>query len=455
MLHHAAVGGSLELWGGVECTVNRVGHRYHDQLRFAGHGSRPDDLEAIASLGVKALRYPVLWEHVAPRALTQARFDRTDRQLAALRRLRVEPIVGLLHHGSGPRYTSLLDPAFPNKLASYASRVARRYPWLERFTPVNEPLTTARFSALYGHWYPHARDDRSFARALFNQVRGSALAMQAIRREIPGAKLVQTEDLGVVRSTPDLAEQAQFENHRRFLSLELLMGRVTRHHPLFDYLRGAGLTERELALLADEPCVPDVVGFNYYVTSERFLDSRVELYPSHVIGGNGERQYADVEAVRVCRDGLSGPAALLREAHERLGLTLAITEAHLAGCPEDRARWFSYVWTAAEAARQSGVPVVAVTAWALFGSYGWDHLVTRGACSYEPGAFQVRNRRRIETPYAGFLRAIAGGTARVVDGGWWRHDERLLYRHTDALTGTSLASADSEQSVVESCLARL
>jgi dTDP-4-dehydrorhamnose reductase len=426
--------------------VNRVGHRYHDQLRFAGHGRRPDDLQAVAELGIKALRYPVLWEHVAPRALAKPNFSSSDRQLSRLRELGVEPIVGLLHHGSGPRYTSLLDADFPRKLAVYASRVARRYPWLRRFTPVNEPLTTARFSGLYGHWYPHARDDWSFARALVNQVRGTALAMRAIRTEIPGAELIQTEDLSFVRSTPDLEEQARFENHRRFLSLELLMGRVTRQHPLYRYLRRSGISERELAELAEEPCSPDVVGFNYYVTSERFLDSRVGLYPASVVGGNDERRYADVEAVRVCRDGLYGPGALLRDAHARLGLPLAITEAHLSGCPEDRARWFSYVWTAAEAAGAAGIPVKAVTAWALFGSYGWDRLVTCGACSYEPGAFEVRNRRRVETAYAGFLRAVAGGNAQVVDGGWWRSDERLLYAHTDVGENVALASsAEREQ----------
>ena len=48
--------------------------------------------------------------------------------------------------------------------------MAERYPWLDDWTPVNEPLTTARFSALYGHWYPHARDEGAFFTALLNQI---------------------------------------------------------------------------------------------------------------------------------------------------------------------------------------------------------------------------------------------------------------------------------------------
>ena len=57
----------LELWGGVECTVNRVGDDYLDQLEFSGHAGRPADLDHFAALGLRALRYPVLWERVWPR----------------------------------------------------------------------------------------------------------------------------------------------------------------------------------------------------------------------------------------------------------------------------------------------------------------------------------------------------------------------------------------------------
>jgi len=418
---------SLELWGGIECTVNRVGDCFHDQLRFSGHLGRASDLQALGSLGLRALRYPVLWEHAAPGALDEVDFSWASGRLNELQELGIEPIAGLLHHGSGPRYTSLLDPEFPHKLARYAEQVARRFPFVRRYTPVNEPLTTARFSGLYGHWYPHERSDRSFVRALLNQVWGTVLAMRAIRREQPEAALVHTEDLAHVRSTPALSDQAAFENERRFLGLDLLYGRVDRHHALYGYLRGAGVSEIELGKFRENACRPDILGFNYYVTGERFLDERIERYPAHVIGGNGRTRYADVEAVRVCRQGLHGPEALLAEAYARYQTPLAVTEAHLAGHPEEQARWFSFIWHAAERLRGAGVPVAAVTAWALCGSYGWDQLVTRGDSSYEAGAFAVVDGKLEETPFADFLRAVAQGAPRVVDGGWWRSQDRLLY----------------------------
>jgi hypothetical protein len=52
---------SLELWGGHECTVNRVGDQWFDQTVRTGHEHRPEDLDRWAEIGIKALRYPVLW----------------------------------------------------------------------------------------------------------------------------------------------------------------------------------------------------------------------------------------------------------------------------------------------------------------------------------------------------------------------------------------------------------
>src|SRR4051795_5230261 len=103
----------LELWGGVECTFNRVGDAYFDQSERLGHTTRLSDLDRLAGLGIRAIRYPVLWEKVAPNGLAQADWSWTDERLERLRALGIRPIVGLVHHGSGPQWTSLVDPAFP------------------------------------------------------------------------------------------------------------------------------------------------------------------------------------------------------------------------------------------------------------------------------------------------------------------------------------------------------
>jgi dTDP-4-dehydrorhamnose reductase len=423
---------AIELWGGVECTVNRVGDDYIDQLESTGHDRRLSDLDLFAAIGLSTLRYPVLWERVAPHGLSGADFSWTDQRLNRLRELGIEPIVGLVHHGSGPRDTSLLDPQFPDKLAEYARVVAARYPWVRRFTPINEPLTTARFSGLYGHWYPHHTRDASFARMLWNECRATSLAMRAIREITPDAELVQTEDGGHTFSTAPLQYQAEFENDRRWLAFDLLLGRVGRLHPLWSYLKGAGLQERDLEVMQREPCPPAILGLNYYVTSDRFLDHRAQRYPDRARGGNGRDVYADAEAVRVRREGIYGHAALLQEAHHRYGLPVAITEAHLGCSREEQVRWLLQAWNGAHAARAAGVDVRAVTAWALLGCTDWDSLVTRRAGHYEPGAFDVRAPSPRRTALGSAIRELTMASLprnpALHAPGWWQRPSRLMVR---------------------------
>jgi hypothetical protein len=144
-----------ELWGGVEYTVNRVGDAYHDQLARSRHLTRVNDLDRFAQLGMRALRVPVLWEHAQQARGAKPDFSSVTPMLQRTRELGLRAVAGLCHHGSGPRFTNLLDPEFGPALAEYASEVARAFPWIEDYTPINEPVTTARFSALYGHWFPH------------------------------------------------------------------------------------------------------------------------------------------------------------------------------------------------------------------------------------------------------------------------------------------------------------
>ncbi len=149
---------SLELWGGYECTVNRVGDEWFDQTPRSGHEDRIEDLQLFADLGMRSLRYPALWERISPEDPGLRDFRWTDERMSELRRLGINPILTLCHHGSGPHYTSLIQDSFAPGLARHAAAVAARYPWVRDWTPVNEPLTTARFSALYGLWYPHTKD---------------------------------------------------------------------------------------------------------------------------------------------------------------------------------------------------------------------------------------------------------------------------------------------------------
>jgi len=417
-----------EVWAGIECTYNRVGDSYRDQLAELGHYDRSGDIDRLAALGVTGIRYPVLWERHAHDGDEAWRV--TDRALARVRELAVPPMVALMHHGSGPRHTSLLSPDFAPRLARFATAVATRYPWLRRFVPVNEPLSTARFAALYGHWHPHRQDDESFAHALVKQALGIQVAMHAIRRVIPDAELVLSEDMGQTHATPRLRYQADFENERRWLTFDLLCGRVRPGHRLWSFLARWPDIEEDLDRLADAPCPPQLIGLNHYVTSERWLDERVELYAGIPASGNGREAYVDIEAVRAPGNPAVGARALLQQAWERYRLPLAITEAHLAGTREQQLRWLHRIWTAACDARRDGADVRAVQAWSAFGARDWASLVTRRDGEYESGLFDVRSPAPRRTALASMVcgLATAGDWHHpALDGtGWWEHG-----RHDD------------------------
>jgi dTDP-4-dehydrorhamnose reductase len=436
----------LELWGGLECTVNRVQDTYHQQLDRNGHDGRTDDIARFAATGIRAIRYPVLWERTAPEGIDKADWTWPDERLAALRAEGVTPIAGLIHHGSGPRHTSLVDPAFAGQLAEYAGAVAVRYPWLEYYTPVNEICTTARFAGLYGVWYPHGHDDRTFIQALLNQCRATVLCMRAIRAVNPDAKLVQTDDLGKTYSTPEMAKTAEFYNDRRWLGWDLLCGMVGPEHALWDYLANTGIDPAEILWFRDNPCPPDIIGVNYYVTSERWLDHRPERFPAHTHGILDGIASADVEAVRVLATPSAGIAPLLAEAWERYGIPLAITEAHIDANREDQLRWLLEIWEAAKEVRGNGVDLRAVTVWSLLGAFDWNSLVTENRGYYESGAFDVRSTPPRPTALARMMREMSSGAPLshpVLRGqGWWRRPGRWLGQPVATPDALSSITAD-------------
>lgn len=394
-----------EVWGGIECTINRVQDVFRDQLFYSGHYTRPGDIERFAQLGIKKLRYPLLWEFHQPIANEPIDWSWAEKQLHSIRKKHIKPIAGLIHHGSGPAFTDLTDPEFANKLALYAGAVAKKFPWLEYYTPVNEPLTTARFSGLYGLWYPHIKNELTFFRMLINQLKGVVLSMQAIKRINPEAKLVQTEDLSKTHSTDLLSYQADFENKRRWLTYDLLCGKVDRQHFFWNYFISMGIDISDLEFFVENPCPPDIIGFNYYVTSERYLDENVENYHCSTHGGNHKHKYADVEAVRVHQ--LAGLNVLLKEAWERYKIPIAITENHLSCTREEQMRWFKETWEDCCGLKKQGIEIIGVTVWSLLGAFDWNSLLTCTNNYYESGAFDIANNKIRKTALGKMVNAIA------------------------------------------------
>ena len=419
-------------------------HRVHGQpgrrslLRSArahrARATRLDDLSASPASGISALRYPVLWERVAPDGLDAAglALDRRAPGAAARARHRARSSASSTTAAARAYTHAARSGTSRSSSPRYAAAVAERYPWVDDYTPVNEPLTTARFSGLYGHWYPHARDDATFVRALLNQCRAIVLAMRADPRGQPGGA-----------AGPDRGLRARRSARRRWRTRRASRTSAagwrgiccpaasTAGHPLWRYLRARRGRRASSSWFLDDPCPPDVVGLNYYVTSDRFLDERLERYP-------GVDRTAATAATRTPTSKRCGPAAAHRRASRpswtRPGsatacrsrsprcISAARARSSCAGCSRPGTRR-----TARDA---RGVDVRAVTAWALLGPIDWDSLVTEPTGHYEPGAFDVRGPEPRADRARGAARAIwqrAGSSTQPVfdSPGWWRRRGRL------------------------------
>ncbi len=179
---------AIELWGGIECTVNRVGDRYHDQLdadRSRTSGSTTCDASPRWAFDGCAIRCCGSGSRRTARAGADWRW--TDARSAQLRDARHRADRRAASTTAAARvYRRCSIRTFREQLAAYARRVAERYPWVDAYTPINEPLTTARFCGLYGHWYPHARDPtRVRQRAAEPDAERRVLAMRADARGQP------------------------------------------------------------------------------------------------------------------------------------------------------------------------------------------------------------------------------------------------------------------------------
>lgn len=151
----------------------------------------------------------------------------------------------------------------------------------------------------------------------------------------------------------------------------------------------------------------------------------------HTHGSNGKHRYADVEAIRVRIDEPTGPKVLLQECWDRYKIPMAITEVHIHGSENEQIRWFNRMWQTCLELSSNGIDIRGVTAWAMFGSFGWSKLLTECPGEYEKGVFDVQNGTPIPTAYTEYLKNISANPffkhEALKEHGWWESEDRFIF----------------------------
>src|SRR5437867_3117910 len=107
--------------------MERCGHYKHWKL----------DFDLVQEMGICFLRYGVPLHRTFP---GPHRYDWSfsDEAFGDLHRRDIIPIADLCHFGVPDWTGNFQNPDFPGLFAEYADAFARRYPWIQLYTPINE-----------------------------------------------------------------------------------------------------------------------------------------------------------------------------------------------------------------------------------------------------------------------------------------------------------------------------
>jgi hypothetical protein len=274
----------------------------------------------------------------------------------------VEIIVDLLHHTCFPLWLrrGFLDPQFVHAFQRYVQAFARRYAWVTNYLIFNEPFATTLFSGAMGVWYPYRTGSRSFARMIVNVCKAICRIAKWLICHVPGVQLMFNDTCEFHKALDTTSVSwVNYLNVRRFLSYDLVLGKVTSLHPLYRYLKRRGIHEEELAFFQEHPARLNLLMLDYYAGHEQRWGDR----------GIWERPSRDPR----------GFGSIALDYYDRYGLPLAVGETNIRGYIHERMTWAKFILEQCEQLRAIGVPIEEFHYYPLLDTRGWRALC-RGDC---------------------------------------------------------------------------
>jgi beta-glucosidase/6-phospho-beta-glucosidase/beta-galactosidase len=322
-----------------------------DEMEKCGHYKYwREDFRLTRELEIECLRYgpPYYRTHLGP-----GRYDWSfaDETFAELKRLKIEPIADLCHFGVPDWIGNFQNPDFPRFFAEYAEAFARRFPWVKRYTPVNEIFVAATFSGQLGWWNERLTSDEGFVKALKHLCQANVLSMRSILTVQQEAMFIQSESSEYFHADEPAAELNAFQlNEKRFLALDLTYG-YPISSVMYDYLLDNGMTRDEYHWFGEHHVKARcIMGNDYYDTNEHFVMKDGQVISSGEIFGYYQ---------------------ITKQYYDRYRLPVMHTETNVKN-PDDAPRWLKKEWMNMHELRRDGVPIVGFTWYSLTDQVDWD-----------------------------------------------------------------------------------
>ncbi len=331
------------------------------------------DFDLVKEMGIDFLRYgpPIHKSFIAP-----AKYDWSfaDTTLPYLRKQKILPIIDLCHFGVPDWIGDFQNPDFAELFAQYAGAFAKRYSWIQLYTPVNEMYICALFSAYYGWWNEQLTTDRSFVTALKNIVKANIMAMKAILDVRPDAIFIQSESSEYFHAeNPKSIKPAELMNARRFLSLDLNYGKRIESD-MYEYLMDNGMTRDEYHFfLSNHLKRSCIMGNDYYVTNE------------HRVTAEG----------KTCASGeIFGYHVITSQYYDRYKLPVMHTETNISQGPkgDEAVNWLWKEWANVVRVKNDGIPIVGFTWYSLTDQVDWDTALREDNNNVNPLGLYDLNR---------------------------------------------------------------
>ena len=299
------------------------------------------------------------------------------------------------------------NPEFAEHLLDFALEFQKAFPWIERYTVINEPAVTALFhSSEVGLWARHDWSD-----VFLNMARAISIVSRALESRNPNIKFFQPEPI----DHDDFADSADAEivahveylrNYGRFGMDNLLLGKIDEAHPFFERLITKGADAAKILWFQKNPAEPYQKDLDFYAHCFKtwFRDRRGRMTHRH--NRNPPSLVSVIENYRT---------------HLPAGMKLGIGETNVRGTVRDRITFFK--WVLEQCAEAN---IERISWWGLTDAHLWGEAnLTRwwkdqppdpvGIFSLSDSAADGKNWTREASEFSEIVKAYGRGQISVGD----------------------------------------